>query len=349
MALQVSDDFNRDDAGNLGGNWTIEASGSFDTDGARALMQTGTNVLNRARYTAGTAPVGDQKVGALVYHGAQDNGYIGIGARLNAADGLGYWARWVNASGGASSDTLKLTKGAINGTELATVTNPGIVDGDRIELECIGNSIKVYINTVETLSATDDTYSVGRAALAGIYSSTPKQYDDFEVYEIGVTVSPSPAAAAAASVAPTVAIDLTMTPSPATAVAAVVAPTVVTSSVSIEPSPAAGAASQIAPTVVLGSLTIAPALASAAAAAEDPDVDDQTLVDTWDVQVLLSEPFLDIWDVLPALQAFEFLDEWDVAAAQGVEFVDIWDVIPGEVVTLFGEDIQLPTATVDKG
>jgi len=347
MSLQVSDNFNRDDAGNLGGNWTVEA-GSFDTNGARALMQSGTNVLNRARYTAGTAPVGDQKVGALVYHGAQDNGYIGLGARLNAADGLGYWARWTHHSAGSSFDTLKILKGAVNGTELDSLTAPGIVDGDRIEIECIGNSIKVYVNSVETLSATDTDYPIGRAGLAGIYSTTPKEYDDFEVYEIGITASPSPATAAAASVAPTVAIDLTMTPSPATALAAVVAPTVVTSSVSIEPSPAAAAASQVAPTVVLGSLTVAPAVASAVAGSEDPAVDDQTLVVTWDVQVKVEELLLVTWDVLQAKEASTLLVEWDVASAQGTEIVVIWDVIPGEVVTLFGEDIQLPTATVDK-
>jgi len=348
MPLQVSDNFNRDDAGNLGGNWTIEASGSFDTDGARALMQTGTNVLNRARYTAGAAPVDDQKIGGLLYHGAQDSGYIGIGARLNAADGLGYWARWTNHSSGSSFDSLKLTKGAINGTELATLTNPGIVDGDRIEIECIGNAIKVYVNGVEKLSATDSDYSAGRGAISGIYQTTPKQYDDFEVYGIGTTVSPAARAAAAASISPSVLIIVFFTPASASAAAATVAPTAVSSSVSIEPPPAAAVASRAAPTVVLGSLTIAPALGSAVAGATDPAVDDQTLVHTWDVQVQLSEPLLHTWDVLQALQAFELLHEWDIAAAQGVEIMHTWDVIPGELVTLFGEDIQLPTATVDK-
>ena len=323
--LFASDDFNRDDAGSLGANWTIDA-GSFDTDGARALLQSGTNTLNRARYTAGAAPPNDCKVGALFYHGAQDSGYFGVGVRQAAADGLGYWARWTAHSAGAASDTLKLTKGAINGTELDSLTDPGLLDGDRIEIECLGTAITVYVNDVAVLSAVDGDYTSGRAAISGIYSSTPKECDNFEIWRVGPIVTPAPAVAGAGSVAPTVILG----------------------SLLIPPAPASALAAAIDPQIVLGSLVITPAPAVAAAVATDPGVDDQTFVDTWDVQVLLNELFLDTWEVLPALQAFEFLDAWDVAAAQGTEFVDIWDVIPAEVVTLFGEDIQLPAATVDK-
>lgn len=72
-------------------------------------------------------------------------------------------------------------------------------------------------------------------------------------------------------------------------------------------------------------------------------------VDTWDVYRKLSEIFVDDWDVIPIrASGMEFLDTWDVLGASGMDFLDTWRVLPPEIVTLWGDDIQLPSATVEK-
>ena len=71
----------------------------------------------------------------------------------------------------------------------------------------------------------------------------------------------------------TAASNVTVTPNPATAAAASVAPTTVLGSITLTPTSASAAAAKVDPTVVLGSVTIAPSAANAAAVSVDPSVD----------------------------------------------------------------------------
>lgn len=112
----------------------------------------------------------------------------------------------------------------------------------------------------------------------------------------GVSVTPSPATLALASIAPTTVLgslsitpaarsmalatvnptvtlgSVSVTPSPATMTLATVAPTVQGGSLTVTPSPAMMALASVAPTVVLGSLALTPAPATTTLASVAPQV-----------------------------------------------------------------------------
>lgn len=89
----------------------------------------------------------------------------------------------------------------------------------------------------------------------------------------GVTVTPSPAAATAGGVDPTVILGaVTVTPSPAAVTGGGVDPTVILGAVTVTPLPAAATAGGVDPVVSIGGITISPAPAAATGAGVDPVV-----------------------------------------------------------------------------
>lgn len=109
--------------------------------------------------------------------------------------------------------------------------------------------------------------------------SRPRSAVGIEIKEAaasGVTVTPTPASAAGAVVAPTVVLgSITITPTQASAAGTVVDPTVVLGSITITPTPASGAGSTVDPTVLIGGtgdVTVTPAPASGAGSTVNPTV-----------------------------------------------------------------------------
>ena len=72
------------------------------------------------------------------------------------------------------------------------------------------------------------------------------------------------------------------------------------------------------------------------------------LYDTWNVYQKLSEMVLDEWTVIPMAVTVDFTETWRVISARNMDFIDMWRVLPQQIVTLFSNDIQLPSATMEK-
>ena len=95
----------------------------------------------------------------------------------------------------------------------------------------------------------------------------------FDVAAGGVTVTPSPASAATATVAPTVVQgSLSVTPTPVSAPAATIAPNVVLGALSITPGAVQAAGATVDPSVIAGALSVTPNPAQGVAATIDPAV-----------------------------------------------------------------------------
>jgi hypothetical protein len=59
--------------------------------------------------------------------------------------------------------------------------------------------------------------------------------------------------------------------------------------------------------------------------------------------------FPHIWQVQGILGTPSILHQWTVVAAHGRDLTHLWRVLPGEILTLHGDDIQLPYGVVEKG
>ena len=61
----------------------------------------------------------------------------------------------------------------------------GVSDGDLVEATIAGNAIKGYLNGVEVISATDDTYSAGNPGIEFNYGVGPSNVDfGLSYYEV---------------------------------------------------------------------------------------------------------------------------------------------------------------------
>jgi pectate lyase len=165
--LLYQDSFDRAD-GDIDGSTLSGGTGTWDV-----ITPDVTIATNRATTTlpSGSAlavvgdmtPVGDQRVSAKI-----TNGIVEIVARYSVG---GFYT--VYPSSGAihlySSGT-----GGIGDSAAAT-----FADGDTIDLECIGTTIKGYVNGVEVVSATNADHASG---IAGVSPTNAAYANDFKVY-----------------------------------------------------------------------------------------------------------------------------------------------------------------------
>ncbi|MGW3346472.1 pectate lyase family protein [Nonomuraea rubra] len=180
-ATLFGDDFQDGDATGWtrsGGSWSVV------TDGSPAYRQSGTSA--DARALAGTG-WGDQAVQArvkpIMFNGS--GRYVAVLARAQNT-GSYYFLGLSNAG---TAVLGKRTGGApiTLATGAATVT-PG--SWHTVRLEAFGSTLRGFVNDVQVVSATDTSFSSGRAGLAGYYASAT--FDDVLVTDLGgPTASPT--------------------------------------------------------------------------------------------------------------------------------------------------------------
>lgn len=172
-ATLFGDDFEDGDTtgwSRSGGSWSVV------TDGSRAYRQSGTGADARALAGAGwTGQSVQARVRPIAFNGT--GRYAAVLARAQSTSahyflGVGDGGVVLGKRSGGGPVTLA--------TAAATVT-PGT--WYTVRLEAFGTSLRGFVDGVEVVSATDATYSSGRAGLAGYYASA--SFDDVLVTDVG--------------------------------------------------------------------------------------------------------------------------------------------------------------------
>jgi Concanavalin A-like lectin/glucanases superfamily len=151
-------------AGEIGATWVHQA-------GSATAQITNANRVRRANstgysidYTTATPPSADYSVEAdLVVMSTLTADMAGVIGRLNTGSNKFYMARWEQAS--TSWNLIRYTNG--------TATNLGGAAGSltvgatyRVRLSMVGSALKLYVNGVLTVSATDSNFTpAGRAGI----------------------------------------------------------------------------------------------------------------------------------------------------------------------------------------
>lgn len=180
--------------------------------------------------------------------------YVGVYARLNPVNDDSYQASW-----SGSNLTLQLNSGGGQSQlDSATVSQ---VDGQKLGIECVGSTIKVYTDTgggwVERLSAVDTTLSgAGNIGWDLFDGSSQTRVDDFG----GGTVVGGGGEAQQ--------VD----PAVVASTAQIFAPTLTTGEVTVSPALVASTAQVFAPTFDPGGVTISPELVASSAQVFAPSV-----------------------------------------------------------------------------
>jgi hypothetical protein len=181
--ILATDDFNRANADDLGANWTVDHV-YIGIRNNRCSSYTGS--VGWARYTAGSQPPNNQKCGAKVYRVAGGNGAserMGPVVRMDAA-GNGYFARVFYLLG--VYQNIMLCKGK-DEVQIGSTYSGAFVQGDRIEVEAVGNQISVYREGTRIIGpVTDNSFASGRCGVVSIQQSTLEgtpQLDDWEQWD----------------------------------------------------------------------------------------------------------------------------------------------------------------------
>jgi hypothetical protein len=69
---------------------------------------------------------------------------------------------------------------------------------------------------------------------------------------------------------------------------------------------------------------------------------------SWDIRAKLDELFLVQWDIIQTTAPVDFPVTWDIRRLMGMDLPVIWDIIPAQLITLYADDIQLPTGSAEK-
>src|SRR5262245_48241171 len=172
-ATLLSDDFEDGTADGWtrsGGSWSVV------TDGSRAYQQSGTS--SDARALVGGA-WSDQSVQVRV----KPNGFNGSGRHVAVL------ARAQNTSSYyylALSNTGTLVLGKRSGGALTTLASaPASVPTgtwQTVRLEAFGSTLRGFVGNVKLVTATDGTFSSGRAGLATYYAAA--SFDDVVVTDV---------------------------------------------------------------------------------------------------------------------------------------------------------------------
>lgn len=166
-----SDDFNRPDSTNIG-NWT-----EFEDDWSISSNQLapGTSVVSFVLYGS---PLDTADHYAEIVMSNATATSMGVLARADAT-GTNFYLWRSNGS----TWNLFLNVGG-NFTSLGSYS-AALVNGDVARIECVGSTIKGYLNGVERVSVTDTELTTG--AYAGVRSeaSSTARYDNFLAADVG--------------------------------------------------------------------------------------------------------------------------------------------------------------------
>ncbi|GII80462.1 hypothetical protein Sru01_54440 [Sphaerisporangium rufum] len=181
-ATLFGDDFEGGDTAGWsrsGGSWSVV------TDGSRALRQSGTSADARAIVGAGwTDQAVQARVKPISFNGTGRN--VAVLARAQSTSAY-YYLGLSNAG--------SVVLGVRNGGGLTTLASAGasVATGTwyTLRLEVFGTTLRGFVDGVQVVTATDPTFSSGRAGLAGHYAAA--SFDDVLVTDVGgPTGSPTP-------------------------------------------------------------------------------------------------------------------------------------------------------------
>lgn len=171
-----SDDFNRADSTNLGPNWTE----SFDDWSIVSnQLRPGSSGTSFVIYTS---PLDTVDHYAEIVISTISSTSMGVFARANQFGNDFYL--WRNS--GTSWDMFVNLGGSFStiGASYAAAA----VDGDVARIECVGSTIKGYVNGIERVSVTDTNIASGTHLYAGVRSGASNiiRYDTFLASDIGL-------------------------------------------------------------------------------------------------------------------------------------------------------------------
>jgi len=181
----ATDNFNRADAPGLGPNWGNV--GQFATSSGVMRINASINIYgggggpSAARWVGAGAFTADQYSSLVLTGTGTDFSYVGVIARASADQDAArdyYLYRMRGIFG--TTDLVK----CVNGVETTLSATPATltwVDGDRIEIECEGTTIRGLQNGVVRHTATDSSLTTGAPGVFGAHVSVvPPFGDDWE-------------------------------------------------------------------------------------------------------------------------------------------------------------------------
>lgn len=207
MGVFARDDFNASGSGALvgkapvvGGTWTdgsVSGSPISPVVAGNAIRQE--DVATQIAYVATTPPSADYYVQALVTPQSGGSGGIGgVVGRKNAATGSTdcYGADYYDHATAGSRQWRLYKKIASVETSLGTYTENIGTTTKTLKLSMVGSAIKLYVDGVERVSATDSAVTAaGRAGVIFGASASPTTnsvyLDDFVAGTIAPAVAPS--------------------------------------------------------------------------------------------------------------------------------------------------------------
>ncbi len=180
LSLPATDDFNRGPAGSLGGNWTINGSGTWQITAGNNVVVSAAGVT-AAWWNADTF-TGDQYSQHAL---ANTVSYFeGPACRINTGGAVTMYGFY-----GADAGIYKWVAGSRSSIGSYTGTFAG---ADVGKIACTGTTstlVEVFKNGVSLGSATDSSSAITTGA-AGMFSDTGSTgMDDFQANDIGATAS----------------------------------------------------------------------------------------------------------------------------------------------------------------
>jgi hypothetical protein len=177
MALPFTDNFNDGDLT----NWTtLTSSDAWTNPGTVAQCNVSGNFA--AMYVSSEAPSADQYAQAVIAQDIESVDNVsgcGVAVRCSTSAKTAYFA-YCNTVAGGEVCLAKIVAGAR--TEIDsddTGATPAV--GDTLRLEAEGTALRVYLNGVLRVSATDPDITTGQFGIAGsIFNDFPIGVDDFE-------------------------------------------------------------------------------------------------------------------------------------------------------------------------
>ena len=181
----ATDNFNRADGPGLGANWTNV--GPFASSSGVMRINSSINIYGggggdcAARWTGAGTFTADQYSSLVVTGVGTDFSYVGVIARASSdADGNRDYYKYQMRGIFGTTSLVKV----VNGVETTLSATPATLtwnDGDRIEIECEGTSIRGLKNGVVQHSATDSALTTGVPGVtANHVSIVPPFGDDWE-------------------------------------------------------------------------------------------------------------------------------------------------------------------------
>lgn len=169
-----TDDFNRGDSATIGNDWSESSGplGAVDWDIVTNRLKA-TGVGGTASYGTCLRPAGENVADGYAQAVTTAGNTTGgpMMRATGATNGSGYWIEF-------NSGTTNLMKST--GTQIGSYA--GGANGDTFKLSCVGTAIKVFINTVERISATDSAWTTGMRGfkVTGMQSAKSRTFDDYE-------------------------------------------------------------------------------------------------------------------------------------------------------------------------